>query len=56
MALSQLLYYSPKAIKRIRSLIKGFPSYIVPGVCSNDDIKISDLLNVPLYSGIPQLH
>ncbi|CAD8179992.1 unnamed protein product [Paramecium octaurelia] len=56
MGLSQLLYYSPRALKRIKSLIRGQASYIVPGVCSNDDIKISDILNVPIFSGIPQLH
>ncbi|CAD8177263.1 unnamed protein product [Paramecium pentaurelia] len=54
--LSQLLYYSPRALKRIKSLIRGQSAYIVPGVCSNDDIKISDILNIPIFSGIPQLH
>ncbi|CAD8077422.1 unnamed protein product [Paramecium primaurelia] len=56
MGLSQLLYYSPRALKRIKSLIRGQSAYIVPGVCSNDDIKISDILNIPIFSGIPQLH
>ncbi|CAD8086017.1 unnamed protein product [Paramecium sonneborni] len=56
MGLSQLLYYSPRALKRIKNLIRGQAAFIVPGVCSNDDIKISDILNIPIFSGIPQLH
>lgn len=30
--LSSLLYYSPRCLRRIRSLVKGRPAYIVPGV------------------------
>ena len=44
-SLAQMLIYSPKTIKRIRSLIKGRQSYIIPGVApSNDDIKLSIML------------
>ena len=44
-SLAQMLIYSPKTMKRIRSLIKGRQAYIVPGVSpSNDDIKISIML------------
>jgi IQ domain-containing protein H len=40
-----MLIYSPKTVKRIKSLIKGRQSYIVPGVSpSNDDIKLSIML------------
>lgn len=53
---SRLLIYSPKAIKRILTLIKNKTSYIVPGYPSNDDILLSTALNIPLYSGDPQQH
>ena len=49
-----MLIYSPKTIKRIRNLIKGRQSYIVPGVSpSNDDIKVSMMLQVPILCGEP---
>ncbi len=40
-SLAQVLIYSPKTIKRIKNLIKGKQAYIVPGVPSTDDIKLS---------------
>ena len=53
-SLAQILIYSPKTMKRIRSLIKGRQSYIVPGTTpSNDDIKISIMLQVPIHCGEP---
>lgn len=53
-SLAQMLIYSPKTMKRIRSLIKGRQSYIVPGTTpSNDDIKISIMLQVPIHCGEP---
>lgn len=45
--------YSPKVIKRIKKIIKNKEAYIVPGFISNDDIKLSDMLNVPILSGEP---
>ena len=53
-ALSSCLLYSPKALKRIRGIIKGKQSYIVPGVVSSDDIKLSIALGIPMLSGEPQ--
>jgi hypothetical protein len=53
-SLSQMINYSPKIIKRIKKIIKNKESYIVPGLVSNDDIKLSDLLKVPIMSGEPQ--
>lgn len=52
---TQLLLLSPKALKRIRTLIRNKPAYIVPGVPSKDDIKLSNALEVPLFSGSPQV-
>ncbi|KAL4463088.1 hypothetical protein ABPG74_007089 [Tetrahymena malaccensis] len=53
---SRLLLYSPKALKRIKNLIKGKQAYIVPGYPSNDDIKLAKSIDVPLMSGDPQQH
>lgn len=54
MSTSTLLLYSPKTIKKIRSLIKSKCAYIVPGIASQDDIKLSIALGVPILSGEPQ--
>lgn len=53
---SRLLLYSPKALKRIRSLTKGKNSFIIPGFPSNDDIKLAARLQIPIFSGDPQKH
>ena len=45
-SLSQILLYSPRIMKRIKRLIKNKNAYIVPGIPSNDDIKLSNMLNV----------
>ena len=52
-SLAQVLIYSPKTIKRIKNLIKGKQAYIVPGIPSTDDIKLSIMLQVPIMSGEP---
>ena len=49
-----MILYSPRIVKRIKTLINNKISYIVPGFPSNDDIKISSLLQIPLLSGDPQ--
>jgi len=46
--------YSPKVLKRIKQLIKGKTAYLVPSIPSNDDIELSALLNIPVFSGDPQ--
>ena len=53
-SLAQMLVYSPKTLKRIKSLVKGRQAYIVPGVSpSADDIKVSVMLQVPIMCGEP---
>lgn len=53
-SLSQMLLYSPKTLKRIKNLIKGRQAYIVPGVsASNEDVKVSIALQVPILCGEP---
>lgn len=53
-SLAQVLMYSPKTFKRMKSMIKGRHAYIVPGVVGSDDIKLSIKLKVPILSGEPQ--
>ena len=53
-SLTQILLYSPKTLKRIKSMIKGKQAYIVPGQVSTDDIKLSIRLAIPIMSGEPQ--
>ena len=45
--------YSPKTLKKIKQLIQGKQSYIVPGTTNIDDIKLSIRLAVPILSGEP---
>ncbi len=52
-SLAQVLMYSPKIFKRMKSMIKGKHAYIVPGVVGSDDIKLSIKLKVPILSGEP---
>lgn len=53
---SRLLLFSPKAMKRIKNLIKNKPAFIIPGFPSNDDIKLAVNLQIPLMSSDPQKH
>lgn len=46
--------YSPRIFKRLKSMIKGKQAYIVPGIVSSDDIKLSIKLKIPILSGEPQ--
>jgi len=48
--------YSPRVMKRIKSMIKGKQAYIVPGIISSDDIKLSIRFNIPMMCGEPQKH
>lgn len=52
-SLASVLLYSPRVMKRIKSMIKGKQAYIVPGVISADDIKLSIRFDIPMLSGEP---
>lgn len=52
-SLTQILLYSPKTLQRIKSMIKGKQAYIVPGSVSQDDVKLSIRLAIPIFSGEP---
>ena len=54
LSLSQLLYYSPKTLDKIKRIVGNSYSYIVPSSPSNDYVHLCDYLNIPLYGGNPQ--
>ncbi len=47
------MLYSPKTIKKIKNLMMGKQAYIVPGIVSSDDIKLSIRLAIPILCGDP---
>ncbi|XP_070686599.1 IQ motif-containing protein H [Pempheris klunzingeri] len=55
MCLSTLLKYSPRTLKRIRSLIQGKQTYIVGGVAHVDDLAVADELGVPVLAPEPAI-
>ncbi|CAK90310.1 unnamed protein product (macronuclear) [Paramecium tetraurelia] len=56
MSLLQKLIYSPKCLKQIRKIIENKLAMVIPGYPSNEFIQLCHMLNVPLYSGLPQHH
>ena len=53
--LSSCLKYSPRALRRIKTLIKGREAYIVTGVPHKDDLAIADFLEVPIMAPEPEV-
>lgn len=53
MSLTRCLLYSPKACKQITTLIADKQAYIVPGKQSQDEVKLSIVLGVPIFCGDP---
>ncbi len=54
MPLTQQLYYSSRTLRKLRRLVHGTYTYIVPSTPSNDYIHLCTELKVPLYAGDPQ--
>ena len=54
-SLSTLLYYSPRAIRRIRQLLRSRCAYIVPAVVGPDEKRLSMLLKIPMLAADPEL-
>lgn len=50
-SLAKILYYSPKALKKIKTIIGKTVSYLIPSFPSKEDSLIGMKLQVPLFYG-----
>lgn len=55
LSLTQALLYSPAALNKVKELIQGKLSYIVPGKPNKHDVMLSQHLRVPIMSGNPSI-
>lgn len=52
---SKLLFLASGTLNEIKDIIKGKHAYMVPNDITEDDIWLTDLLNIPLMGGEPSL-
>lgn len=47
-SLSTILFYSPRAMRRIANFCRGRTAYIAPNVVGREDVRLSQALRLPL--------
>mmetsp|Transcript_3573 Transcript_3573/g.7186 ORF Transcript_3573/g.7186 Transcript_3573/m.7186 type:complete len:1110 (+) Transcript_3573:42-3371(+) len=54
-SLSKKVLYSPVLMKKLKRMVKGRPTYIVPGDLGAEDLQLAVELDLPLMSGEPDV-